>query len=87
MGAPSWGNVPQIARLPAGAFSVASRAAPLHSPPSPRPWQKRMRTSSAGASTAHPGVVDGGSRPMRNVATPMVRSEATSVPLRPIRSP
>ncbi len=30
-GAPSCGNVPKIARLPFGAFSVATSAAPLHS--------------------------------------------------------
>ena len=76
-----------MARLPAGAFSVASRAAPLHSPPRPRPWAKRMSTRIAGATIAQPGVVPAGIRPMTTVAMPMVSSEATSVFLRPMRSP
>ena len=37
---------------PRGAFSVASSAAPPHSPPSPTPWPKRSRQSSQGASDA-----------------------------------
>src|SRR3546814_4573895 len=35
-GAPSWGNMPYQARLPGGAFSVASSTAPPHSPPRDR---------------------------------------------------
>ena len=48
-GAPSCGKVPYQARLPTGAFSVATRAAPLHSPPSAKPWPMRRMTSSSGA--------------------------------------
>ena len=48
-GAPSWGHMPAHARRPLAAVSVDSRAAPDHSPPRPRPWQKRIRASSAGA--------------------------------------
>ncbi len=47
-GAPTWGNVPYQARLPAGAFSVATSAAPDHSPPRAKPWASR-RISSSGA--------------------------------------
>ncbi len=46
-GAPSCGKVPYRARLPLGAFSVATRAAPLHSPPSAKPCASRISTSSA----------------------------------------
>jgi hypothetical protein len=49
-GAPSCGNMPYQARLPGGAFSVASSTAPPHSPPRPRPWPKRHSASSSGAS-------------------------------------
>ena len=76
-----------MARLPAGAFSVARRAAPLHSPPSPRPWQKRITTSRNGAQNSQPGVCAVGRQPISTVAMPIVSSEPTSVPLRPIRSP
>ncbi len=48
-GAPSCGNMPYHARLPGGAFSVASRIAPPHSPPRPRPWPKRQSASRIGA--------------------------------------
>ena len=51
IGAPSCGNMPYQARLPGGAFSVASRIAPPHSPPSPRPWPNRHSASSSGAAT------------------------------------
>ncbi|MNT31876.1 hypothetical protein D3C72_1677320 [compost metagenome] len=37
IGAPSCGKEPYSARFLAGAFSVASKAAPPHSPPRPRP--------------------------------------------------
>ena len=50
-GAPSCGNMPYHARLPGGAFSIASSTAPPHSPPSPRPWPKRQSASSSGAAT------------------------------------
>ena len=49
MGAPSWGHMAAQARLPSLAVSVASSAAPDHSPPRPSPWQKRIRVSMAGA--------------------------------------
>ncbi|GAA0999134.1 hypothetical protein GCM10009563_24310 [Subtercola frigoramans] len=71
--------------MPAGAFSVASSAAPLHSPPRPRPWAKRMTVSRMGAQRPIEAYV--GRNPMSTVAMPMVRSDATRVFLRPIRSP
>ncbi|MNY50830.1 hypothetical protein D3C86_1863710 [compost metagenome] len=37
IGAPNCGNEPYSARLRGGAFSVASNAAPPHSPPRPKP--------------------------------------------------
>ena len=49
IGAPSCGNMPYQARLPGGAFSVASSTAPPHSPPSPRPWPNRHSANSSGA--------------------------------------
>ena len=54
MGAPSCGKVPNRARLPSGAFSVATSAAPDHSPPSAKPCAMRRMTSSRGAS--HPTI-------------------------------
>lgn len=87
IGAPSCGNVRQVAGSPAGAFSVESSAAPDHSPPSPRPWQQRSSASSPGARISHPGVCEVGRAPMSTVATPMVSSDATSVAFRPMRSP
>jgi hypothetical protein len=51
IGAPSCGNMPYQARLPGGAFSVASSTAPPHSPPRPSPWPKRHSASSSGAAT------------------------------------
>jgi hypothetical protein len=48
-GAPTCGKVPYQARLPTGAFSVATRAAPLHSPPRAKPWARRRMTSMNGA--------------------------------------
>ena len=54
IGAPSCGKVPYNARLPSGAFSVATRAAPDHSPPRAKPCAMRRTTSSSGAS--HPTI-------------------------------
>ena len=48
-GAPSCGKVPNQARLPSGAFSVATRAAPPHSPPRPSPCPIRNTHSRMGA--------------------------------------
>ena len=48
-GAPTCGNVPYQARLPAGAFSVATSAAPDHSPPSAKPCASRRTSSSSAA--------------------------------------
>ena len=56
IGGPSCGNMPNQARRPCGAFSVASSAAPPHSPPSPTPWPKRSRHRSHGASDAGRGI-------------------------------
>src|SRR5207237_5103337 len=85
IGAPSCGNIPYQARRPGGAFSIASRTAPPHSPPSPRPWPKRQIASSSGA--ARPIVAYVGSVPIATVEIPIVSSAATSVVLRPMRSP
>ncbi len=49
IGAPSCGNMPYHARLPSGAFSVASSTAPLHSPPRPKPCPRRQTANSKGA--------------------------------------
>src|SRR5699024_12051290 len=48
-GAPNCGHIAADARLPSSAVSEASSAAPDHSPPKPRPWQKRMSANNAGA--------------------------------------
>ena len=53
IGAPSSGKEPYSARLSSGAFSVATNAAPDHSPPSPMPCTKRHRHSTATAATPH----------------------------------
>ena len=79
------GNIPYHARLPGGAFSTASSTAPPHSPPRPSPWPKRHSASSSGAAT--PIVCVGRQHPDRTVETPIVISAATSVVLRPTRSP
>ncbi|MCY1555610.1 hypothetical protein D9M68_922870 [compost metagenome] len=50
-GAPNCGNMPYQARLPSGAFSVASSTAPPHSPPRPSPCPRRHSASSSGAAT------------------------------------
>ena len=50
IGAPSCGHIAAQALFPGRAVSVASNAAPLHSPPSASPWVKRNTASSAGAS-------------------------------------
>src|SRR5450830_525100 len=48
MEGPSCGNMPNQPRLPAGALSVASKAAPPHSPPNPKPCPNlRMQSSTA----------------------------------------
>ena len=86
-GAPSCGKVPYSARLPGGAFSVASSAAPDHSPPRPMPWQKRSSTRIEGAMISKPGVEAVGSTPIRKVAMPITSRLATRVVLRPMRSP
>ena len=49
MGAPNCGNVPNHARLPSGAFSVATKAAPPHSPPKPKPCPTRNTHNNKGA--------------------------------------
>ena len=85
IGPPSCGTLPYKARLFGGAFSVASKIAPPHSPPKPKPWPKRHTASKMGA--AMPMAAYEGSRPMATVETPMVSSDATSVALRPMRSP
>src|SRR5574340_40184 len=45
--------MPNQPRLPSGAYSAASNAAPPHSPPRPIPWPKRSRHSSAGGADGH----------------------------------
>src|SRR6476619_7350925 len=76
-----------MARLFDGAFSVASSAAPLHSPPRARPWQKRRTTRSAGARKVQPGTLAVGRQPIRKVALLMVSREATRVRLPPNLAP
>src|SRR6478736_5674938 len=73
-GAPSCGNVPYQARFPAGAFSVATRAAPDHSPPSAKPCASRSTSSMRAAH--QPICWNVGRHPMRKVAMPIVSSEA-----------
>ena len=51
------------------------------------PWQKRSSTRIAGAMNEKPGVEAVGSTPMRKVAMPITSRLATSVVLRPTRSP
>jgi len=77
--------MPNQARRPSGAFSVAISAAPPHSPPSPAPCRKRSAARSHGART--PAVAYPGSAPIRVVARPIISMVATSADLRPIRSP
>ena len=78
--------MPKRARQPGGAFSTASSAAPPHSPPSPKPWPKRSTHSSSGA--IQPTICIGRQeRDQRSSTAPISSSEATSVDLRPIRSP
>ncbi len=84
-GAPSWGNIPNQACLPGGAFSVASRTAPPHSPPRPTPCPTLHSASRMAAYTPMDAYV--GSRPMQMVDTPMVSRAVTRVVLRPTRSP
>ena len=84
-GAPSCGNIPYHARLPGGAFSIARSTAPPHSPPRPRPCPNRQVASRSGAAT--PMLAYVGSTPIATVEMPIVRSAATSVVLRPMRSP
>ena len=84
-GAPNCGHMAAEARLPSSAVSEASKAAPDHSPPKPKPWQKRIRANRAGAMM--PAVWYVGRTPMMKVAMPIVRSAPTRVALRPMRSP
>src|SRR6187549_753357 len=84
-GAPSWGNMPYQARRPGGAFSIARRTAPPHSPPRPRPWPNRHAASNRGAARPIDAYV--GSAPIVTVDRPIVSNAATSVAFRPTRSP
>ena len=84
-GAPSCGNMPYHARLPGGAFSIASSTAPPHSPPSPRPCPNRQSREQERRGDADVAYV--GSTPIATVEMPIVSSAATSVVLRPMRSP
>ncbi len=49
IGTPIWGKAPNMPRLPRGACSTASRAAPPHSPPAEKHWRTRSRIRAAGA--------------------------------------
>ena len=73
--------------LLAGAFSVASSAAPLHSPPRAEAWAKRMTRAGPAPRRTSRARARSGRQPIRKVAMPMVSSEATRVPLRPNLSP
>ena len=44
-GAPNCGKVPYQPRFPSGAFSIATNAAPPHSPPKPMPCPIRHKQS------------------------------------------
>ncbi|SKU75651.1 Uncharacterised protein [Mycobacteroides abscessus subsp. abscessus] len=68
-----------------GEYSAESNAAPLHSPPTARPCTSRSMTMAVGA--AAPMVAAPGTRPTAMVASPMVISVTTKVPLRLKRSP
>ncbi|MNG00469.1 hypothetical protein D3C84_834050 [compost metagenome] len=49
IGAPNCGNIPYQARLCGGAFSMANKTAPPHSPPKPTPCPKRHNINKIGA--------------------------------------
>ena len=84
-GTPTCENEPYAPRLAGGACSTAISAAPPHSPPADTPWSNRSTTSRTGAATPIWSYV--GSRPTPTVAAPITRSDATSIALRPTRSP
>jgi hypothetical protein len=84
-GTPICGHEPKKPRRPLGAYSVDISTAPPHSPPTPMPCAKRRTTSRTGAST--PIALWVGRQPIRNVATPMISRDSTSIDLRPTRSP
>ncbi len=70
--------LPRLSQLP-------KAPAPDHSPPKPKPWQKRKMVKRTGANK--PICIKVGSKPIRKVAIPMVKREPTKVALRPIPSP
>ena len=83
-------TMPEVIRLPqkprrAVACSTIISAAPPHSPPVAKPCTSRSNTRSSGA--AMPMLAKLGSRPMATVAPPMLSSVASSMALRPTRSP
>ena len=77
--------MPYQARFPLGAFSVESKIAPPHSPPNPNPCPNRNNARSIGAMM--PIAAYEGRQPINTVDKPIVKSEATSVTFRPMRSP
>jgi hypothetical protein len=62
-----------------------SKTEPPHSPPTPIPWIVRKIVNRMPPHT--PMLAYGGTRPITNVPMPINSRLATSVALRPIRSP
>ncbi len=84
-GTPSCGQLAKKPRRRWLPHSIDISTEPPHSPPTPMPCRIRRITSRIGA--AMPQLARPGSRPIRNVAMPMIISVVTRVALRPIRSP
>ena len=84
-GTPICGHEPKKPRRPLGACSTDISTAPPHSPPTPMPCAKRSDDEQDRRHDADRGV--GRQQPIRNVATPMISSDSTSIDLRPMRSP
>jgi hypothetical protein len=84
-GTPVCGKLPKKPRRFLGACSTAISAAPPHSPPTPRPWAIRSRTSTIGA--AIPMLCTVGRTPIRVVARPITRRVTTRVFFLPNLSP
>ena len=82
---PACGHEDQKPRCESSPCSAAISTAPPHSPPTAKPWTRRQVSSRSGAATPMEAYV--GSRPIAKVATPMRKSEKTSIFLRPTLSP
>lgn len=80
-GEPCCAKAPYSSFLRGGAYSVAMRTAPPHSPPMATPWTIRNKMSSTGA--AAPICAYPGSSPTQKVAAPIMVRVVTSAFLRP----